>query len=484
MSLKSSSYNAMLSGVGVLGSAVGWLVSMKILAYWLGPEGVGIFAQLRQYAQTATLVGTFGGTNLVVQGISSRPNNDSKMRFCRMFGQMIGCAGLGVAILTILFARDIGVWLFASEATVFTEAIRWLALVIAFNIAATYFIGILNGYHSIGYLAVAQLGGPVLMAAFMLLALKFFQLPTMIVMVGALGLCFAVTMFLGMIGARSVKWAQVASSTASDGPNTERFSHFASVMLVVSLLNVVVLLLIRSWIISVKGLVFSGLFEVGWTLTFNYMTLFLTACNTLYLPRLSAASDPRKQRDVVLKTAYVVFCVNLVTCYGLTAWPRLAIHLFFTPAFDASEPLLYLLVIAVFLRSISWTYGTVMLATRALWPMLLSDILMNGALLLAIQYVLEKTSSLEALGWAFVMAHLLYLVIVIEYARVQNPLLRRRKIWPFLVSAIFPLFVLYWLRNSGESTITVIGPLVLVACGVVLAFVALGLFRKVDVCKN
>ncbi|MBV5344623.1 MAG: hypothetical protein JZU63_03320, partial [Rhodoferax sp.] len=57
----------LFSTLGVFGSAFLWLLSFKGIAYWMGPEGVGLFSQLRQMAQAATVGATFGGTNSVVQ---------------------------------------------------------------------------------------------------------------------------------------------------------------------------------------------------------------------------------------------------------------------------------------------------------------------------------------------------------------------------------------------------------------------------------
>jgi O-antigen/teichoic acid export membrane protein len=60
------------STAGVFGSAFLWLLSFKAIAFWMGPEGVGLFSQLRQMAQAATVGATFGGTNSVVQGLAER----------------------------------------------------------------------------------------------------------------------------------------------------------------------------------------------------------------------------------------------------------------------------------------------------------------------------------------------------------------------------------------------------------------------------
>ena len=94
----------LLSVLGVAGAALGWVLSFKILALWLGPEGVGLFAQLRQVIQTATLGATYGGTNVVVQGIASCPDEESRLRFRRASSRLIGATAEGIAALMLVFA--------------------------------------------------------------------------------------------------------------------------------------------------------------------------------------------------------------------------------------------------------------------------------------------------------------------------------------------------------------------------------------------
>jgi len=74
---------------------------------------------------------------------------------------------------------------------------------------------------------------------------------------------------------------------------------------------------------------------------------------------------------------------------------------------------------------------------------LLSEVLLNIALISLVWYCLQNYPTLEALGWAFVTANSLYLIFVIEYVRRKNDQMQRRKIWPLVALAGLPL-VMNW----------------------------------------
>ena len=144
----------------------------------------------------------------------------------------------------------------------------------------------------------------------------------------------------------------------------------------------------------------------------------------------------------MLKTAYLVLAGSVMVCYGMVLLKTPLIHLLYSSEFQSSGQVLAVLVIAVILRSISWVYGTMILATRNSRVLLLSDLALNLGLLAAVKFSLARYASLPALAWAFVLPNFLYLVFVVEYVGYKNHLMSRRQIWPLLLAAVLPLVVL------------------------------------------
>lgn len=444
----------LISVGGVFGAALGWLMSFKVLALWFGPEGVGLFAQLRQIIQTATLGATFGGTNLVVQGLAARDNEAERREFRRGAFRLTGMAGVALGLWMLLAAPQIASLTLSTTDPELVWVIRWLALAVMLNVAATYLMAVLNGYRAFGSLAIAQVLGPLVLTLFLVAGWLggTFRL-SFIVTIGFLA-GFGVALLVGLLGVarlskehRYVGTHQVKSGVWQD---RSKLLHFALSSVAAALSSVVTLLIIRAWIIEAEGLAYAGLFEVGWTLTFNYMTLFLTACNISYLPALSASKSPEAQRICILKTTYLVLGGSLIVGCSLIAWPLGLIAFFYSPEFGAAREIIVVLVLAIIVRGVSWVYGSVMLAARSLRAMLVSELMLNAALLSGTKLVLNNHGSLADLGWAFVVPHLFYLAFVVEFVSHANPLMHRRDVWPLVVLGGGP-FMLWILLNDTNN---------------------------------
>ena len=429
---------------GVLGSALLWLVSFKVVACWLGPAGVGLFSQLRQIAQAATVAATFGGTNAVVQGLSAREDKGERERFRSTASRLIGATGAAMALLLFVLAPFLTHFFLSSDAPDLIDSLRWLGFAVLLNVGATYMIAVLNGYRAYRYLALAQVSGPFGLAM-ALGAAYFLQVPyrpQMLVWVFLL--CFGISYGIGAWGITHLTRSLGAISPGQLSFREMRaFVEFAFSNCFAALSTTIALLLIRSWIIESRGLAFAGLFDAGWTLTFNYTTLFLTACSTVYLPLLTRSTGPRPQRACMLKTAYLVLAGVTLVCYLMVAFKAPLIRLLYSNQFDAAGNLLMILAVAVILRGVSWVYGMILVATRNSRLLLLSDLVLNAGLVTLVWYCLRDYPSLEALGWAFAAANLLYLAFIIEYVRRKNSLMQRRRIWPLVALATLPL-VMNW----------------------------------------
>ena len=465
---------------GVFGSAFLWLLSFKAVAYWMGPEGVGLFSQLRQMAQAATVGATFGGTNSVVQGLAERKDEFSRTQFRATTSRLVGTTGAGVVLVMAAGAPQLTAFFLSSSAPELVATVRWIALAVLLNIGGTYALAVLNGYRSYLYLALAQIAGPAALLT-MLAGASFLHLsPDPLFLAGAFVFCFSATCLVGAFGVSRLSNPTTGVSVGTlPKAQSRAFIRFALSNLVAALSTTLALLLIRSWVIQAKGLAFAGLFDAGWTLTFNYTTLLLTACSAIYLPLLTAATGPQDQKVCMLKTAYLVFGAGTLICYAMVLFKESLIHLLYSPQFQASGQVVTVLVIAVIFRSASWVYGTMILATRNSRVLLVSDLTLNLSLLATTRYALDSFASLEALSWAFVLPNFLYLVFVIEYARKKNPLMRRRQIWPLLVVGVLPLFYLAVMPTDLQWAYLDVAKWLCMAIGLAVGCAALLAYKKV-----
>ena len=482
MSVQSSSLKrgVLVSSAGVVGSALLWLLGFKAVAGWMGPEGVGLFSQLRQVAQAATVGATFGGTNSVVQGLAEREDDAERGRFRATASRLVGLTGFAVVLVMLAAALPLTRFFLSSDAPDLVITVRWIALAVLLNVGGTYAVAVLNGYRSFLRMALAQIVGPMVMVMLLVGAWWRRVPPDPQLLAGSFVACFGVTCLIAVLGVSRLPKRE-AGSRSGTLPTTERraFIHFALSNLGAAMATTVALLLIRSWIIEARGLAFAGLFDAGWTLTFNYTTLLLTACNAIYLPLLTAAPDRVRQKACVLKTAYLILGASLLICYAMVLLKEPLIDILYSPEFKPSGQVVTVLVIAVIFRGVSWVYGTLILATRNSRVLLISDLALNFCLLVTTRYALDHEGSLEMLSWAFVLPHFIYLIFVVEYARMKNPLLQHRLIWPLLMGGILPLLYLALAFDGSSRTNPELAQWLCMATGLAVGGAALLAYKKV-----
>lgn len=452
MSVSATSFKGgiLVSALGVFGSAFLWLLGFKVVAIWLGPEGVGLFSQLRQMVQAATIGATFGGTNSVVQGLAERQDELERIQFRATASRFVAAANIVVVSVMMAAAPVLSQFFLSSVTPDLVATVRWIAVAVLLNVGATYAFAVLNGYRSYAYLAVAQIAGPLALVLAMFCARWWAFPPSPQYLAGSFVLCFGVSYLIGAWGMSHLPSFRRPAKTGSLSAEKRRiFIRFALSNLFAALTATISLLVIRAWMIDINGLAFAGLFDAGWTLTFNYTTLFLTACSVMYLPLLTAATNAQSQKAYMLRTAYLVLGISVPVCYAMVLLKAPLINLLYSPEFAASGQVLMVLVIAVILRGTSWVYGTLILATRQARVLLLSDAALNLLLLLMTRYALENFGSLKAISWAFVLSNFAYLVFVVEYAYRKNSLMKRRFIWPLLMAGTVPLLYLTLVPGSG-----------------------------------
>jgi len=442
---------ASFSLLGVFGAAFLWLLSFKVIATWAGPEGVGLFSQFRQIVQAVTIGATFGGTNSVVQGLAERTTSAERLQFRATASRYIALMGLGWVLVLAVMAPYLTQFLLSSKDPALVASLRWIGLAVLLNVGATYAIAVFTGYRFYRYLAVAQIVGP-LSLFLLLLGAWFVQVsPGPQLFSISFVVCFGVTCLVGGFGvSRLPEKRSQAAAQALPKTQARAFLRFAASNLFAALSATVSLLIIRSWVIDANGLAFAGLFDAGWTLTFNYTTIFLTACSAIYLPLLTAATTSERQKACMLKTAYLVLGACTVICYLLVLLKVPLINLLYSPQFHESAGVVMVLVVAVIFRGVSWVYGAMILATRKSRVLLISDLALNLVLLATAYFAINVFGTLTALGWAFVLPNFLYLVFVVEYVCFKNKLMQRRQIWPFLFGAALPLGFLALTNGGGQ----------------------------------
>lgn len=438
----------LLSGFGVFGSAFLWLVSFKIVAIWLGPSGVGLFSQFRQIVQVAA---SLGGINSIVQGVSERSEEVKRAQFRNTVMKFTFLIGAIVAFLLSFFSKEFAIVLFGHISPEIIMGLRWIAFASLFSILNIYIVGVLNGYKAFGPLAVVQVSGPLVIVV-CLLILFFGKYDGTSDLLAILFFISFFAMFL--IG---VFFLSRLPSTTSDFLSNvltkkefNSFLRFASSTILAALSGTFAMLLIKAWIIKYYGLERAGLFDSAWSLSFNYITLFLAACSSIYLPALTQSGKGDSQARYITKAAYFILASVIFISYFVMVFKIQLLRLLYSPKFESSANVLSILLLAILIRSVSWIYGLLMVSSKKPQAILLSEVSFNGASLISVWLAIHSYGTNESLAWAIFIANFLYCIFVLLYVKKIEVTIQLNFICVMLILAMLPLgfFALY-----GQSSL-------------------------------
>lgn len=407
--------STIMGGASVLNVVIG-LVRMKLVAVLLGPAGVGLIGLLQNLMQAASDIAAMGLGTVGVRQIAEA-NGDGRAddvvlaRRALLWGTVV-LALLGGAAIWFLRA-PIAKWSLGDSGK--SDLVGWLALGVAFTVAAGSQGALLNGLRRIGDLARLQVAtgflGTVLGVGAILLwgeaGLVAYVLSAPIATF-VLGHVFV--MRAGIVHAPPTPWRIIVAQWRVMIP-------LGSAYVLSGLVTTGGFLVVRSLVQRDLGPVALGHFQAAWAIGMTHLGFVLGAMGTDYYPRLCAAlHDPAAATRLVNEQTEVALLLAAPAVLGVLAVSPWLVPLLYTEAFTPTIAILHWQLLGDLLKVMSWPLGFVILAAGAGRTFLVSETISLGVFVAAVGIGLPSIGVL-ATGVGFLVMYLVYLPVVWWLAR-------------------------------------------------------------------
>lgn len=402
------------AGIGQAATLVLGAISIKLLAITTGPAGIGLFSVIRQMQQTLTSVASIGGQNAVVQGMASEDNGFARDEYRRAaFWSILTCCLL-VALITFAFAGDIVFYLLPNQQV---TTIYWLIISIVLGAFLVFFRALLNAKMSIA--AVAWINVSVALAAVGIafpagLAYTEGNVNALVyVLIGSLGFGLVVAIMLSNLSGLMKGFLM----SLLRWPSIKVFHKFFIVAfpsLLIGLLGLGSVLLVRVVIAKYHGLSSAGHFEVAWTISVMYMSLFLASLQTYLLPALSVGkldSSTYLELGNALRLSFIIL-LPLITL--LIVIKPLAVQVLYSSDFLEALEILRWTLLGDYLRVAAWVLALFMLARADMLAYFLQELLWSLVFVLMSLWLIPK--GIQWVGLAYVVAYFVYLALLVRRA--------------------------------------------------------------------
>lgn len=384
-------------------------VRSKLVALWIGPAGVGLFAIFNQALEMLNTGTNLGIRQSSVRDISLAVEHDDKSLRWRIIAVVRRWSlwlALGGALVTMALAPLLSRFTFHDYDHVWHYVALSLAVLLMAITNGEY--AVLQGVGKLRRLAKVMLVGNI---GGLLISIPLFYrfreqsiLPSII----AYAACCTIAAFVVRDKPRPVP-DLTRRDTWREGAQFVKLGIYMTLGTFVTMLMSYVF---SAWLNAVAGIAEVGLFQSGNLLVNKYTGLVFTALGMEYFPRLAKVADSRRRLRVFVSQEVNVSLLVLAPVLAVFLLLRdPMIVLFYTEKFLPVSSMVAWSIGGTLFRAVSWCLAFVILA-RGDGRLFLVTETLSALTSLALNILFYTRWGLEGLGAAYDVWYLLYTIIV------------------------------------------------------------------------
>jgi O-antigen/teichoic acid export membrane protein len=350
-----------LNAIAVFIKMITGFVSIKAVAYLLGPAGpmgIAMLGQLNNFTNILLAVSNGGINNGITRYVAEYSGSEKKYQL------FLGTGFWITAVLSVIsgLVLIIGAGYFAE--TILKDAqyksvfyiFGGTLIMYAFN---TLLISVINGFKEFKkYVTVNILGSVIGLLFTIVLAFNFGIYGALISAVTYQSVVFILTLFLVM----NTKWFKLKEVVKKFSKTAAvKLGHYSLMALVTAIVMPASQLIVRGYI-SRHNIDEAGLWEGINRVSNMYLMVFATSLSVYYLPRLTELNTNKELRNEVFSVYKLVTPLLVVFSIILFAGRDIIIQVLFTDAFTGMRNLFTFQVLGDFFKLTSWVLAYMLIA--------------------------------------------------------------------------------------------------------------------------
>lgn len=403
-----------LNSIGVLLKIGIGLITSKIIAVFVGPSGMALVGNLRNFLSSLETISTFGIQNGVVKYVAENEKDENQLRKI-LSTVFISLVLMAIALGCILFFLA-DYWnqsIFGSEFK-YAFIFKALAIALPWYAASVILISVINGlsrFKEVIYITIAGNVIGLLVSVAMILQWQTFGALLAIIISPSL-VFFVAFYFLN----RQLHFFRFIRSKDFSFGVIRNMSEFILMALVSSVVSPLVYLAIRNSVIVQIGIQEAGYWEAMSRISTYYLMFITTILVVYFLPKLVHAKSDIETKSVILsycKGIMPVFVLGLTVLFFLREF---VIQLLFTQEFAGVSDLFAWQLGGDILKGFSLILGYNLVAKKHTVAFIVTEILSASTLFILTQLLLPLYG-IEGVVMAHFGSYVLYLMALLIYFR-------------------------------------------------------------------
>ena len=347
-----------LSGLSTAISLLARLISTKIVAVYLGTNGMFLMGQLKDFLRLGNTIGSFGIENGIVKYVSEYDNDKSKL------SNIIGTSfkinftsALIFSGLIIIFKNQIADFLQIN----FSENFYFLILIFSIISASihTCFLSIYNGLNKIKLYVLVNIFSNIISAIILVILVLEMEI---IGAFYALAINQIFSLLVNLIlffiyKPFEIGW--VFKKFVYD--NLKKLSSFSIMAVVGPTCLIISTFIVRDFIFAEFGSDYAGSWEAMWRISAIYLLFLITTFKFYLIPTFSKLDDNELKKEV-FKIWKVVIPIIIIITAGVYITKDLIINILLSEEFILINTIIFFHLLGDIIKINCWVLGNIMIS--------------------------------------------------------------------------------------------------------------------------
>ncbi|NHM08205.1 O-antigen translocase [Flavobacterium sp. CYK-4] len=403
-----------LNSINVLLKILTGLATSKILAIFIGPAGMAIAGNFKNFMTSVESIATLGFQNGIVKYIVESKNDQTQFKKV-VSTVFISLLAVSVLMSVVLFSLA-SYWSITvlDNTPQYRNAFKVLALVLPWYATTAFLIVVLNGLGKYRSVIYTNIIGNLVGLSFCLAAVWYFKTmgALLSIIIPPALMFFVVFYYLN----REIRFFEVIFSKTYDTQVLRNLSSYSLMALVSSVIGSWVMLAIRKNTIAVLGFEKAGYWEAMSRIS-NYYLLFISTILTVYFfPKLAFATTKKATKNVFwsyYKGIMPLFLAGLFVMFLLRFW---VIQFIFTKDFYPVADLFLWQLLGDVFKAASLILGYQFFAKK-LTVAFISTELFSLSMMYGFSYYLVTIFDIQGVVMGYALAYFIYWLTLVIYFR-------------------------------------------------------------------
>lgn len=403
-----------MNGVSVILKIAIGVITSKVLAIFIGPSGLALTGNLKNFLTSVESIATLGFQNGIVKYVVEA--KDDRLELKKILSTIfISLFAVSVALSAVLFAFSA----YLTSAVLGFESnynviFKILALVLPWYASTTYLLVILNGLGKFKKVIQVNIVGNIIGLLFCVVAVYYYATfgALLSIIVPPALLFFVAFYFVN----KEISFFSNISTKSFDWSVLQNLSSFSLMALVSSVFGSLVFLAIRINIIATLGIESAGYWE-AMTRISNYYLLFISTILSVYFFPKLAFSTSKKAVQNVVKSYYVgvlpFFVIGSVVIFFMRFF---LIRVLFSEEFAPVADLFLWQLIGDALKVASLILGYQFYAKKLTLAFILTE-LFSLTIMYTFSHFFILSYGLVGVVVAHALTYFIYLIVLLLYFR-------------------------------------------------------------------